>query len=151
MAVVLEQLELPGGLRLVRDEVYGFLKVMPRPTDEEIASYYANAYRNPCVPHDPKGRADLVCEFSPRPGRVLEIGCGAGEFHAEFARRGWEVLGVEPGPQYAEQARRRGVTVVEEPLQADSVGRLGTFDAAVVARIDRALRDALGLAGPEQA
>ena len=38
-----EGLELPEGRRLFRDEVYGFLKIIPRPSDEEIATYYKHA------------------------------------------------------------------------------------------------------------
>ena len=73
MSTLWERMELPGGHRLVRDKVNGFLKVMPRPSGEEIASFYVNAYRNPCVSHDPEGRADIVCEFVPQPGRILDI------------------------------------------------------------------------------
>lgn len=135
MSAQWEQLELPGGRRVVRDEVYGFLKIVPRPATEEVASYYAQAYRNPCVPHDSEGRADLVCQFAPHPGRVLDIGCGAGEFLTEFARRGWEVVGVEPGPQYAEKARSRGVQVIDEPLTAEVAGSLGTFDAVLLIHV----------------
>ena len=66
-----ERLELPGGRHLLRDEVYGFLKVMPRPSDEEIASFYETAYRNPCVPHDPDGRAeDHVAQVVPILGKT---------------------------------------------------------------------------------
>lgn len=141
MAVILEQLALPGGRRLVRDELYGFLKMMPRPTNAELTSYYGSAYRNPCVPHDPQGRADLVCQFLPCPGRVLDIGCGAGEFLSEFARRSWETVGVEPGPRYAEQARHRGVRVIEEPLTVELVEELGAFDAVLLIHVLEHLPD----------
>jgi len=130
-----EQLELSGGRRLVRDEVDGFFKIMPRPSDKEIASYYENAYRNPCVPHDPEGRTDLGCQFAAKPGRVLDIGCGAGEFLASFACRGWETVGVEPGQEYAQQARGRGIKVVEEPLTDNLVRRLGTFDVVLLIHV----------------
>src|SRR2546425_3583836 len=130
-----EELELPGGRRLVRDEIYGFLKVMPRPTDQELAPYYADVYRNPCVPHDPNGRAEIVCELASRPGRVLEIGCGGGEFLASFRDRGWKTLGVEPGRQHAEQARRRGIEVIEQPLTDDLITHLGNFDAVLLIHV----------------
>ncbi len=130
-----EELELPGGRRLVRDEAYGFLKVMPRPTDQELAPYYADVYRNPCVPHDPNGRAEIVCELASRPGRVLEIGCGGGEFLASFRDRGWKTLGVEPGRQHAEQARRRGIEVIERPLTDDLIKHLGSFDAVLLIHV----------------
>jgi len=130
-----EKLELPRGQRLVRDEVYGYLKLIPRPSDEEIASYYKNAYRNPCIPHDPEGRVDIVCEIASSPGRVLDIGCGAGEFLSSFANRGWQTVGVEPGKQYAEKARGRGIEVIEEPLTDELVKRLGAFDAVLLIHV----------------
>ena len=130
-----ERLELPGGRHLLRDEVYGFLKVMPRPSDEEIASFYENAYRNPCVPHDPDGRADIVCEHALRPGRVLDIGCGAGEFLASFAARRWQTIGLEPGHLYVEKAWGRGIEVIEEPLTEGLVGRLGMFDVVLLVHV----------------
>ncbi len=58
MSTTWENMELPEGRRLVRDDLYGFLKVMPRPSDEELASYYADTYRNPCIPYDPEGQAE---------------------------------------------------------------------------------------------
>jgi SAM-dependent methyltransferase len=38
-------------------------------------------------------------EAQARPGRCLDIGCGAGHFAAAAARRGWEVTGVDPSPE----------------------------------------------------
>ena len=134
-------LELPDGKRLIRDTRFGFLKVMPRPSAEEIASYYATAYQNPCTPHDPEGRAEMVCELAPQSGRILDVGCGTGDLLAAFLRRGWEAVGVEPGRQYAEQARKRGITVVEGDLTTDVAASLGTFDAILLAHVLEHLSD----------
>lgn len=135
MSALWENMELPGGRRLVRDGVHGFLKVMPRPSDEEIASFYANAYRNPCVPHDPEGRADIVCEFVPQPGRILDIGCGRGEVLEVFMHRGWEVMGIEPNNEYASVARSKGIPVIEDVLTERVSKRLGAFDAVLLAHV----------------
>lgn len=130
-----EKMELPGGRRLVRDEKCGFFKITPHPSDEEIAAYYERAYQNPCVPHDPEGRADIVCEFVPELGRVLDIGCGRGELLEVFMHRSWEVMGVEPNKEYASDARARGITVVENVLTDQVVEQLGVFDAVILAHV----------------
>jgi SAM-dependent methyltransferase len=39
-------------------------------------------------------------------GRVLDIGCAAGNMLNAFKKRGWEVYGIEPTKHYAEFARK---------------------------------------------
>jgi SAM-dependent methyltransferase len=130
-----EGYKLEGGQRLERDPRYGFYRVMPRPTDGELESFYRTAYKNPCVPHDPGGRVDLLCKQVPRAGRVLDIGCGNGEFLAELKRRGWDVLGVEPGLEYAERARSLGIEVIEDLITSDNVESFGKFDAVLLLHV----------------
>lgn len=126
---------LAGGRRLVKDAVHGFYRVMPRPSDEELAAFYADQYRSPCVPHDADGRVALVTELMPAPGRVLDIGCGNGEFLEAFVKRGWRAVGVEPGADYAANARARGIDVVQALLTEAVARELGTFDVVVLAHV----------------
>lgn len=63
-------------------------------------------------------------------GRLLDVGCGRGDLAASWVADGWAVHGIEPSPEAAEVAQRRGATV--------SIGTLDTvalepdrFDAAV--------------------
>jgi SAM-dependent methyltransferase len=51
-------------------------------------------------------------------GDLLDVGCGRGDLAASWIEAGWRVTGIEPSPQAAEVARRRGATV--------SVGTLST-------------------------
>lgn len=47
-----------------------------------------------------------------RRGRLLDVGCGGGEFLAEMRSLGWDVAGIEPDPVAVEYARaQRGLTV----------------------------------------
>ena len=64
----------------------------------------------------------------PRRGqRLLDVGCGDGQFAAAAAARGWEVHGVELNPPAARRARERGIAVVQGRLE-DARHPPGTFD-----------------------
>lgn len=54
--------------------------------------------------------ADLE-EVGKAPGRVLDIGCGAGRYLRRFSELGWQVEGVEPSASAASVARQRGFPV----------------------------------------
>jgi SAM-dependent methyltransferase len=126
---------LAGGRRLVKDPTHGFYRVTPRPSDQELAAFYADQYRSPCVPHDADGRVAIVTELKPLPGRVLDIGCGSGEFLEAFVKRGWRAVGVEPGAEYAAKARARGIHVVQALLTEPVARELGSFDVVVLAHV----------------
>lgn len=54
----------------------------------------------------------------PRPGgKLLDVGCGDGQFAAAAHARGWEPHGVELNPPAARRARERGVLVREGRLE----------------------------------
>lgn len=44
-------------------------------------------------------------------GRLLDVGCGNGDFLEFAGRAGWQAEGVEPDPKAVETARMRGLTV----------------------------------------
>ena len=60
--------------------------------------------------------------------RVLDIGCGNGSFLWQMRALGWDVCGVEPDPQSAEQARTAGLDVRAE-LQPQPPWPEAHFDA----------------------
>lgn len=116
-----------GTFTLARCRGCGLGMQVPMPSDEELAAYYPPDY--PCHSwREPSGRWltavrwILLCDTSPLdprfavPGRMLDIGCGSGGAIAEFGRRGWRAVGVEPNPQAVEQGRRRGLDVVQGTL-----------------------------------
>jgi SAM-dependent methyltransferase len=57
-----------------------------------------------------KRYADVLRDHQP----VVDIGCGRGELLELLAREGIEVIGVEPDPGMAAEARARGITVHEQ-------------------------------------
>ncbi len=68
--------------------------------------------------------ADLMALANLSPGDpVLEVGCGTGKATEEFARRGLDVVALEPGPDMIAAARKRlaglsGVRFVETTFEA---------------------------------
>ena len=58
--------------------------------------------------------ATLAADYYPKSGRVLELGCGAGDLSLELAARGYTVSGVDIAPAAIEwaqdKARERGLT-----------------------------------------
>jgi len=77
-----------------------------------------------------------------RPGRLLDVGCAAGELAAQAMSHGWRVDGAEREPALAEAARTRGVAV---RLVDFDVERLpwepATFDAAIAGEVIEHLVD----------
>ena len=66
-----------------------------------------------------ENRRAILAACRPRPGaRLLDLGCGDGEFTMRVAKRvgAGEVHGVELFPDIAAMARERGVTVTETSL-----------------------------------
>ena len=53
----------------------------------------------------------LDAPVPPQRRRLLDIGCGSGEFLDLARQRGWHAEGVEVSPQGAALARRRGLTI----------------------------------------
>lgn len=60
----------------------------------------------PWVIGEPQPAVDELERSGLIAGRVLDLGCGAGEHTILLARRGYDVLGVDGSPEAIEQARR---------------------------------------------
>ncbi len=81
-----------------------------------------------------------------RSGTLLDVGCGPG-FAAEFfAARGFAVTGVEPAPSAAQDARTRGITVVEGDLSAGALPP-GPFDVVLALEVLEHLADPIAALG----
>lgn len=72
--------------------------VSPRPDDEHLPAYYPDGYFGKRHPVFKDFFMDLRVRTLPPPkagGRVLDIGCGRGDFLMACRRKGWQVTGVE--------------------------------------------------------
>lgn len=57
---------------------------------------------------------DIQFRYLPKPKagqRLLDVGCGNGDFLVNARQAGWDVMGVEPDPSAAKVAQQRGLNV----------------------------------------
>lgn len=112
----------------VRCHSCGLIYLNPRPDSEEILSYYPAGYEAylpiqtlSVVERWQKKRAlrmlsRFVSQYQSS-GRLLDVGCGTGDFLKEMQNLGWEVQGVEPDSQSVATARKiYGLDVFAGPL-----------------------------------
>ena len=127
--------DIPGGYTVLWDDDREYGQVVPRPTLEEVRSFYnlASYYthdegwnENPTRLLDRAlvhlaWRSDHGREVDPawpeffggRSSRVLEIGCGNGAMLALMRDQGHQVTGVEPDAAARANARSAGLEVFE--------------------------------------
>lgn len=90
----------PDSFDLVECQDCGLVFVQPIPAAEHIEAYYAKGYYGRRHPALKDFFMDLRVRQVGRPtgsGRLLDIGCGGGDFLLACRKRGWTVVGVEQG------------------------------------------------------
>ncbi len=106
----------------------GLRYTRPLPTPHELSALYGEGYYVQNTPRLFSG--DFVRHLFQQsvlwqhtrallgrtPGRILDVGCGNGDFLAGLKRRGWQVQGTEFSTTAATIARNKGVTVHEGDL-----------------------------------
>jgi ubiquinone/menaquinone biosynthesis C-methylase UbiE len=95
----------------------------PLPDEDELAELYPETYyvsnRGNWLSADVLRRAfEQSVQWRHRqallrrpPGRILDVGCGSGNFLAALRRKGWEVYATEFSDAAVAMARNRGITV----------------------------------------
>ncbi|MEO8590479.1 MAG: class I SAM-dependent methyltransferase [Flavobacteriales bacterium] len=89
------------------------------PTDEELFNYYAGYPVHDNVSAvTVKRYSELLDGFEHyrRTNRIIDVGCGAGIFLEEAAKRGWEVHGTEYGERALVACRSRNIRIIEGAL-----------------------------------
>jgi 2-polyprenyl-3-methyl-5-hydroxy-6-metoxy-1,4-benzoquinol methylase len=114
----------PGDFAVIRCQTCGLASTQPQLGSEDFAVYYPDTY-SAYDQSDARGRHlverlryELILRLGPYrplyrrpPGRLLDVGCGAGELADAFARHGWDVAGVEPSAKACAAMRSRGLSV----------------------------------------
>jgi SAM-dependent methyltransferase len=67
-------------------------------------------------------------------GRLLDVGCGAGDLLLRMKRYGWEVEGIEPDPIAAAELRKFGLRVIEGTLPNNDL-RPASFDVITASHV----------------
>ena len=143
--------------RVVRCDDCGLVFLNPQPSEAELARIYGTDY---FLGGDTESGRQAVSEIKQatarlylaeirrysglQGGRLLEVGCGDGDFLVAAEADGWQVTGIESSPAASEKTRGRlknGVVHCGELPQAG----LGTekFDLGVVADVIGNVRDPL--------
>ncbi len=104
---------------LVRCRRCGMIYLNPRPTREEMAAFYLlwpqakkeeiNQYHSTRVIwRGQKKKMNLLRRFlGKQKGRILDVGCGSGEFLSLMKKAGWQVTGLEYGKAASSLAREK--------------------------------------------
>ena len=127
-----------GEYKIITDPKYGFKRIDPKPTDEELKKHYYDEYYS--LVSDSRGSSmkrlldrDVETQVEVNwleqtvytdieyilksnlegAGRsLLEIGCGTGDFLAYLSDHGWECEGIEPSKEATEYiVKEKGIRV----------------------------------------
>jgi SAM-dependent methyltransferase len=105
--------------------VCGTFIASPPPDARDLSEFYSNEYFKQCGSCEGSGRRrGMLLQVLRRiparpPGRLLDVGCGAGHFIALARENGWDVTGVDPSREACAFARREyGLSVHAAPLEA---------------------------------
>ncbi len=106
----------------------GFVFLSPRPAENAMAAYYQD---DEYQPHQQQAqyvtekiyrqirawnnryKRRLIENLIP-PGKILDYGCGTGEFLREMMNTGWDGRGYEPSAKAADIAARQGVPLIQQ-------------------------------------
>ena len=78
-------------------------------------------------------------------GKLLDVGCGNGQFLRQMRDRGWEVAGVEPDPKAVQFACEEYGLDIRQGALADAGFLDNTFDAVTLSHVIEHVPDPVGL------
>lgn len=115
--------------QIQRCSTCNFLFTNPRPDADSIGKYYSsenyishsgksnvfgNIYRL-ARNYTLRTKYNLISELKPTKGKILDYGCGTGEFLNFFKQRNWEAIGLEPN----KLAREKASTLLHQTVSAN--------------------------------
>ncbi len=125
---------------LHKDETLDMLVTFPKPKIENLGSFYESenyishtdatfslfdkVYQNVKL-FALKNKVKLLSEHHQNKGKLLDIGCGTGDFLVTAQKNNWEVVGVETNFKAKQLAENKGITVFLDSQNFES----NSFDA----------------------
>lgn len=104
----------PISLEILHCRECGFVQIQPQFTEDFYHDYLMTVSHSPQMQQYQAGQAeDLVNRFGLRGKRVVEVGCGDGNYLQHLQNAGADVCGNEPSKRFREAALARGFTVHE--------------------------------------
>ena len=110
---------------LLHNEAYDVLKTHPQPSLESLPSYYES---EDYISHTDgkrtlfekmyhlvkskaiKNKVNLINQWHPKKGTLLDIGAGTGDFLLEAKKQNWITTGIEPNDKAKQIAIQKGVS-----------------------------------------
>jgi 2-polyprenyl-3-methyl-5-hydroxy-6-metoxy-1,4-benzoquinol methylase len=148
----------PGVYSFFRCALCGSLHIKPRPSAETLTLAYGHGYftHDSAPPHTPSPSAFLrsvkralfrpgydVRFLQGESGKLLDVGCGNGNFLRHAQARGWRAVGVEPDLEAAKIAESHGCSVFRTAIEDFSPGT--AYDAVTIWHVLEHLDDARSL------
>jgi glycosyltransferase involved in cell wall biosynthesis/SAM-dependent methyltransferase len=143
------------GYRVVRCAACSLLLLNPQPSESELSAIYNEDY---FLGADTPEGGTRIAEMKgatarhylsqirryrgPEKGRLLEIGCGQGDFLLEAQRQGYDVSGIDISRSAAALANRRlGAMKVTPGVLEQAALENGSFDVCVLSDVIEHTRD----------
>lgn len=107
--------------RLLKCQTCGFVFSQRNPTEKELSDYYAkysysdNYYLSPLTSLRYERLLDEFALYK-KNNRILDIGCGNGQFLEVAKKKGWEIWGTEYSKEAVLQAQKKGLNVLHGRL-----------------------------------
>jgi len=121
--------------QLIQNKMYGYLETIPQPNEANLSEYYKSAdyishtdsKRNLLEKayHFVRGislnrKLKLINSLSNEERKILDVGCGTGDFLKKAQENDWHVTGIEPNEkarQLANEKTNNSVFEIEQLLQ----------------------------------